>query len=49
MVVTEQNTEGPSSDGAARLGREVRLAWRRDNTLSLLTESRESQTTEAAS
>jgi putative spermidine/putrescine transport system ATP-binding protein len=49
MIVTQQNTEGSSSDASIRVGGEVRLAWRRDNTISLLAESEESGTAEAAS
>jgi putative spermidine/putrescine transport system ATP-binding protein len=49
LVVTQQNTEGSSGDEDSRVGRQVLLAWRRDNTLSLLTNIEESVIPEAAS
>jgi putative spermidine/putrescine transport system ATP-binding protein len=49
MVVIEQNREGSSSDADARVGREVRLAWRRDNTMILLADTQQSGTAEATS
>ena len=49
MVVIEQNREGSSSDADARVGREVRLAWRRDNTMILQADTQQSGTAEAAS
>ena len=48
MVVIEQNREGSSSDADARLGREVRLAWRRDNTMIVQADTQQSATAEAA-
>jgi ABC-type Fe3+/spermidine/putrescine transport system ATPase subunit len=49
MVVTQQNSEGSASDAGARVGLEVRLAWRRDNTLSLVADAQQSGSAEAAS
>jgi len=49
LVVTRQNTEGSSGDEDSRVGRHVLLAWRRDNTLSLLTDVEQSVIPEAAS
>jgi putative spermidine/putrescine transport system ATP-binding protein len=49
LVVTQQNTEGSSGDDDSRVGRHVLLAWRRDNTLSLLTDIEKSAIPEAAS
>ena len=49
MVVTQQNSEGSSTDADARVGRDVRLAWRRDTTVSLAADSRQSDTAEATS
>jgi putative spermidine/putrescine transport system ATP-binding protein len=47
LVVTEQNSDSSSSEATARVGREVRLAWRRDNTVSEPADLEHSSTSEA--
>jgi putative spermidine/putrescine transport system ATP-binding protein len=49
MVVTQQNTDEQSDAIQSRRGREVRLAWRRDDTLNVRTEIQTSDTAEAGS
>jgi putative spermidine/putrescine transport system ATP-binding protein len=49
LVVIEQNREGSSSDADARVGRDVRLAWRRENTMILQPDTQQPGTAEAAS
>jgi putative spermidine/putrescine transport system ATP-binding protein len=49
LVVTEQNVTASSSEMSARIGREVQLAWRRDQALELSTADQIHRPAEAAS
>lgn len=47
LVVTQQNSDGNPNDATARVGREVRIAWRRDDPVGALADVEHSSSAEA--